>query len=216
MPHVTLLHLGERKMTYALVIGGCLAIAAIFLAIEAIRIYNRLVKLDKHCDNGFSQIEVQLKRRYDLIPNLVETVKGYMEHEKDTLERVISARNSAAKGLSEMGKGGAKGAAMSNWMGAEGMLTNALGKMNFVMEAYPELKANESVASLTEELRSTENKIAFARQAFNDWCTAFNLYRESFPAVALASSFGFDTERQLLEYDESENIQAAPQVALTS
>ena len=206
-----------RTMIYALVIGGCLAIAALLLAVEAVRIYNRLVKLDKHCDNAFSQIEVQLKRRYDLTPNLVETVKGYLNHEKETLERVIAARNQAASGLAALGKSAGKGidaAALTQFAGAEGALTSALGKMSFVMEAYPDLKANESVASLTEELRTTENKISFARQSFNDWVTAFNLFRESFPAVMLANSFGFTDERGLLEFEDAEAIAEAPKVDL--
>ena len=206
-------------MIYALVTGGFLAITALFIAIEAVRIYNRLVKLDKNCDNAFAQIEVQLKRRYDLIPNLVETVKGYMQHEKETLEKVIAARNQAASGLASLSKAAGKGGdakAMSNWMGAEGALTGALGRMSFCMEAYPDLKANQNVSHLMEELRSTENKISFARQSFNDWVTAFNLFRESFPAVCLASTFGFNQERILLEFEDSEEISVAPQVALTS
>ena len=204
-------------MIYALVTGGFLLVAALFLAVEAVRIYNRLVKLDKHCDNAFSQIEVQLKRRYDLIPNLVETVKGYLSHEKETLERVIAARNQAASGLAALGKAAGKGgnaAALSQFAGAEGALTSAMGRMSFVMEAYPDLKANESVASLTEELRSTENKISFARQSFNDWVTAFNLFRESFPTVMLAGLFGFSNERTLLEFTDTEAIQEAPKVEL--
>lgn len=203
-------------MIYALVIVSCLVVAGLFIASQAVHIYNRLVRLDNHCDNGFSQIEIQLKRRYDLIPNLVETVRGYLTHERETLESVIAARNQAAQGLTAATQAGAAPAAMQQWLGAESQLLGALGKMSFVMEDYPELKANESVASLTEELRSTENKIAFARQAYNDWCTTFNVYRQSFPNIVLAPSFGFTHERTLLEFEDSADIQTAPQVALAS
>ena len=201
-------------MIYALVIGGFLAIAALLLAVEAVRIYNRLVKLDKHCDNAFSQIEVQLKRRYDLIPNLVETVRGYMDHERETLESVIAARNQASQQLK--GAAGGKGGSMEKWIGAETALSGALGKMSFVMENYPDLKANESVAALTEELSSTENKIAFARQAYNDWCTSFNRFRQSFPNVLFAPQFGYTEDRTLLEFEDSAAIQAAPTVSFTA
>ncbi len=206
-------------MIATIIVLACLLLtSAFFIAIGA-SIYNRLVALDKQCDNGFAQIEVQLKRRYDLIPNLVETVRGYMQHENDTLERVIAARNQASQQLANAksgGKGGAGADAVKSWIGAESALTGAMGKMSFVMENYPDLKANESVAALTEELRSTENKISFARQAYNDWCTAFNLYRESFPNIVLAPSFGFNDERTLLEFDDSEAIQSAPEIALAN
>ena len=203
-------------MLYALVIVGCLAVAALCMASQAVRIYNRFVQLDNHCDNSFSQVEIQLKRRYDLIPNLVEAVRGYIDHERETLEKVIAARNQAAQGLSAATQEGASAGAMSQWMGAESTLVGALGKMSFVMEDYPELKANENVAALTEELRSTENRIAFARQAFNDWCTTFNVYRESFPNIMFAGSFGFNEEKALLDFDAEPEIQNAPKVQLVS
>ena len=203
-------------MTYALVIGGCLALAGLFIAAQAVRIYNRFVKLDNQCDNSFSQVEIQLKRRYDLIPNLVEAVRGYIDHERETLESVIAARNQAAQGLNAVTQEGATAGAMTQWMGAESALMGALGKMSFVMEDYPELKANENVAALTEELRSTENRIAFARQAYNDWCTTFNIYRQTFPNIVFAPSFGYNDEKTLLEFESEPEIQEAPKVQLAT
>ena len=203
-------------MIYVLIIGGAIALTTLLIASQAVRIYNRLISLDKNCENGFAQIEIQLKRRYDLIPNLVETVRGYLQHERETLESVISARNQAAQGLTAATQAGAAAGALQQWMGAESALMGALGKMSFVMEDYPELKANESVAALTEELRSTENKISFARQAYNDWCTTFNVYRQSFPNIVFAPSFGYASERVLLEFDDTDTIQEAPKVALAT
>ena len=203
-------------MTYALIFGGCLAVAALILASQAVRIYNRLVTLDHQCENGFSQIEIQLKRRYDLIPNLVEAVRAYMQHERETLECVIAARNQAAQGLTAATQHGAGPAAMQQWMGAESALMGALGKLSFVMEDYPQLKANESVTVLTEELRSTENKISFARQAYNDWCTTFNVCRQTFPNILFAPSFGFNSERPLLEFDDAAVIEEPPKIVLTT
>ena len=203
-------------MTYALIIGGCLAVAAILVASQGVRIYNRLVRLDHQCENGFSQIEIQLRRRYDLIPNLVEAVRGYLQHEQETLESVIAARNQAAQGLTAATQEGAGPVAMQQWMGAESALTGALGKLSFVMEDYPQLRANESVATLTEELRSTENRISFARQAYNDWCTTFNVCRESFPNILFAPSFGFNCERPMLEFENAEVIAEPPKVLLTT
>lgn len=200
-------------MIPALCIFAAVAVTALLVVGQGVKIYNRLVALDKQCDNGFSQIEIQLKRRYDLIPNLVETVRGYMKHESETLENVIAARNQASQQLAGA-KGSKGGEAIKSLIGAEAALSGAMGKMSFVMENYPDLKANESVASLTEELRSTENKIAFARQAYNDWSTSFNLFRESFPNVLVAPTFGFDEERMLLEFEDSAEIQEAPKVEL--
>lgn len=177
--------------------------------------YNRLVVLRNRCDNGFAQIDVQLKRRYDLIPNLVECVKSYMTHERETLERVIAARNQASQELSKAAKNPSDTSAVTSWMGAEGVLNGALGKLSFVMEDYPELKANESVAQLTEELTSTENRIAFARQAYNDWATTFNTVRQSFPTVMFAGSVGFGDDRPMLEIANVQEIQEAPVVVLS-
>src|SRR4051794_6255483 len=151
-------------------------------AIAAVAIYNRLVLLSGHCDNAFAQIEVQLKRRYDLIPNLVECVKSYMVHERETLERVIAARDQAAAGLQNAMRQPEDRDAIQTWMGAEGILTGAMGRLSIVMESYPDLKASASVASLTEELTPPETRIPSARQSYNDWVTGFNTYRQGFPS----------------------------------
>lgn len=178
------------------------------------QIYNRLVQLKNRCDNSFAQIEVQLKRRYDLIPNLVEAVKGYLAHESETLQGVIAARNQAAAGLANVAKNPGNVESLKAFVGSENALTGALGRMSFVMEAYPELKANENVADLTEELSHTENRIAFARQAYNDLATVFNTYRQSFPTIMVAAAFGYAADRDLLEFAEAEKLQEAPQVSL--
>ncbi|MEX1056445.1 MAG: LemA family protein, partial [Natronospirillum sp.] len=143
----------------------------------AIGIYNKLVALRNRFENAFAQIEVQLKRRHDLIPNLVETAKGYLKHERETLQNVIEARNAAAAGLDAAAADPGSPAAMAQLSGAEGALTNALGRLNVVMEAYPDLKASQNMQQLSEELTSTENKVAFARQSFNDSVMAYNTYR---------------------------------------
>ena len=182
----------------------------------AINIYNTLVTLKNRFENAFSQIEVQLKRRYDLIPNLVETAKGYMSHERETLEAVIAARNNAAGILESLGKGGAgaaAGASLGDLAGAESALKGALGQLNVTMEAYPELKASENMQQLSEELTTTENRVAFARQGFNDAVTAFNSYRQSFPPVFFAAKFGHPKDAELLEMEDSVQIQAAPKVS---
>ena len=156
-------------------------------------IYNRLVTLRNRFENAFSQIEVQLKRRYDLIPNLVETVKGYMAHERETLEAVIQARNQALAG-------------------AEQVLTGAIGRLFALAEAYPDLKANTNMAQLTEEITATENKVAFARQAYNDAVTTYNTYRQTFPPVIFAGMLGHGEDAELLEF-EGEAIEEAPKVS---
>jgi len=185
----------------------------VVLAFLLIGIYNKLVALKNRYENGFAQIEVQLKRRYDLIPNLVETAKAYMKHEADTLTNVIEARNGAVSGLKEASKNPSDAKAIQNLAGAENALTNAMGKLNVVFEAYPDLKANQNMMQLNEELASTENKVAFARQAFNDFVTAYNSYRQSFPSIMVAAKFGHPTDAQLLEFADSEQIQAAPKVS---
>ena len=183
------------------------------LVVYAISIYNTLVTLKNRYENGFAQIEVQLKRRYDLIPNLVETAKAYLKHESGTLEAVVAARNTAAAGLKAAASNPGSADAMKQLAGAEGALAGALGCLNVVMEAYPDLKANQNMMQVSEELTSTENKVAFARQAFNDAVTAYNIYRQSFPPVVLAAKFGHPSNATLLEFEDSAQIQSAPKVS---
>jgi LemA protein len=176
-------------------------------------IYNRLVTLKNRYQNAFSQIEVQLKRRYDLIPNLVETAKGYIQHERETLEAVIAARNQALSGLEKASAEPGSPAAMLDLGQAEGMLAGALGRLNLVVEAYPDLKANQNMMQLSEELTSTENKVAFSRQAFNDAVTEYNTYKQTFPPVMVAGNFGHAADASLLEFEDSEAMQEAPKVS---
>jgi LemA protein len=192
------------------VTAAVLMIGAIFAA----AVYNRLVGLRCNCENAFAQIELQLKRRYDLIPNLVECVKSYMTHEKTTLESVIAARNTAAAGLKQATQQPQNPDALQKWMGAESALSGALGRLTAVIEAYPNLKADASVAELTEELTSTENRIAFARQAYNDWVTGFNANRLAFPNCLVAGMLGFDRNRKHLEFADAEKLADAPRVML--
>lgn len=182
-------------------IGG-LGLAAI-AAMMAIGIYNRLVTLRNRYKNAFSQIDVQLKRRYDLIPNLVETAKGYMKHERETLEAVIAARNQAISAEKAASRDPGDPQAMRALMGAEGALTGALGRLFAVAEAYPDLKANQNMLLLQEELTSTENKVAFARQAYNDSVMAYNNQREVFPANLIAGAMGFKPAA-LLEIEQAQ------------
>ncbi len=183
------------------------------IALWGMSIFNNLVSLRNRYKNAFAQIEVQLKRRYDLIPNLIETAKGYMKHEKETLEAVINARNAAAKGLASVAADPGNASAIAELAGAESALAGSLGKFSMLMEAYPDLKANENMMQLSEELTSTENKISFARQAFNDQVMAYNTCKQSFPAVVFAGMFGHSQDASLLEFDDSAQIQAAPKVS---
>ncbi len=180
------------------------------LVFVVIGVYNRLVALKNRWQNAFAQIEVQLKRRYDLIPNLVETAKGYMAHERETLEAVIAARNSAVSGLAAAAAAPTDGAAVQALAGAENAVQQAMSRFSVVMEAYPDLKANQNMLQLSEELSSTENRVAFARQAFNDAVMDYNSYKQSFPAVVFAGSFGHAKDATLLEFADSAAIQAAP------
>jgi LemA protein len=174
-------------MIALLVLLGLIALVIVFI----ITSYNRLVLLRNRFKNAFAQIDVQLKRRYDLIPNLVETAKGYMSHERETLEAVIQARNQAASAGQAAAQNPADSEAMAGLVGAEGALTGALGRLFALSEAYPDLKANQNMMQLTEELTSTENKISFARQAYNDAVTLYNTGRETFPANVVAGMFNF-------------------------
>ena len=176
-------------------------------------IYNQLVALKNRYQNAFAQIEVQLKRRYDLIPNLVEPAKGYLSHERETLESVTAARNAAAAGLAAAAADPGNAAAIKELAGQEGALAGALGRLNVVMEAYPDLKANQNMMQLSEELTATENKVAFARQAFNAQVMAYNTYRQSFPPVVFAGVFGHTSDASLLEFEDSDKIQEAPDVS---
>lgn len=196
-------------MIVTLIIVAVVAIIAAYTA----SVYNRLVSLRNRFQNAFAQIEVQLKRRHDLIPNLVETAKGYLSHERETLEAVIQARNSAASGLEAAAANPGSKQAMAELGGAEGALTQAMGRLNVVMEAYPDLKASQNMQQLSEELTSTENKVAFARQSFNDAVMQYNSYRQSFPPVAVAPLFGHGEDASFLEFEDSAQIQAAPTVS---
>ncbi len=177
-------------------------VVIVLIIVFVVSIYNKLVKLRERVRNAFSQIDVQLERRHDLIPNLVETAKGYMSHEKETLEGVISARASATQARIEVNGDPANIAAMGKLAGAEAGLTSALGKLLAVSEAYPDLKANENMSQLSEELTTTENKIAFARQNYNDQVTTYQTYKTTFPPVFIANSFGF-ADSAYLDLDET-------------
>jgi LemA protein len=189
------------------IVLGLVVLAVLF----TIGLYNRLVSLRNRFRNAFAQIDVQLKRRYDLIPNLVETAKGYIRHERETLEAVIAARGRAVDASRAAAANPGSPEAMSGLAAAEGALTGALGRLLAVAEAYPDLKANQTMQSLMEELTSTENKVAFSRQAFNDAVTEYNIGREQFPASVIAGMFGF-TEAKLLESTGSAEERKAPGV----
>jgi LemA protein len=193
--------------------AGWIALAVIIaLAIWAIAIYNGLVALRNRFKNAFAQIDVQLKRRYDLIPNLVEAAKGYLTHERETLEKVIAARNSAMGAAQKASAAPGDAAAMQGLAQAEGQLGGALGRLMAVFEAYPDLKANQNILQVQEELTSTENKIAFSRQAYNDSVMEYNTKRESFPDTVFAGMFGFQPAA-LLESTESAEERKVPKVS---
>jgi LemA protein len=181
------------------------------LVIWVIGIYNRLVAGRNAFKNAFAQIDVQLTRRYDLIPNLVEVAKGYIKHERETLEAVIQARNQAFAGLKAAAADPANPAAIQQLQGAENVLGGALGRLMAVAEAYPDLKANQTMMQLSEELTSTENKVAFSRQAYNDAVMSYNNQREMFPGSMIANSFAF-APASLLEIAKPE-AREAPKVS---
>src|SRR6266576_1770204 len=196
-------------------IGAWVVLAIIVVAaVWAIGIYDGLVTLRNRFKNAFSQIDVQLKRRYDLIPNLVESVKGYIQHERGTLEAVVKARGSAVSAAQAAAAKPGDPAAMQGLAQAEGVLGGALGRLMAVFEQYPDLKANQNVLGLQEELSSTENKIAFSRQAYNDSVMEYNTKRESFPDNIFAGMFGFSAA-ELLQSTDSAEERKAPKVSFS-
>lgn len=194
------------------VLTGLILLGGIIMAfVLLVAIYNRLVLLRNRYKNAFAQIDVQLKRRYDLIPNLVKVAREYIRHERETLEAVIAARNQAAGAVQQAAANPGNGAAMSGLAAAEGVLTGALGRLFALVESYPELKANQNMMQLSEEMGSTENRIAFARQAFNDAVMTYNTAREVFPAVLFAGIFGFQPAELLVLEDKRQR--EAPEVS---
>lgn len=198
----------------ALALLAIVVVIGFVVVLWAVGIYNKLVMLKNRFQNAFSQIEVQLKRRYDLIPNLVETVKGYMQHEKGTLEAVIQARNQAVSGLERAANNPGDPAAMQALAAAESGLTGTLRQLFALSEAYPDLKANTNMSQLSEEITSTENKVAFARQAYNDTVMQYNTYRQSFPPVIFAGMLGHGQDAELLNFDDAQ-IAEAPKVSFS-
>ena len=202
--------MNKGKWMIALLI--LLAVIAV-LAFWAVGIYNGLITSRNAFRNAFAQIDVQLQRRFDLIPNLVETAKGYLKHERETLEAVVAARGAAMAGLSAAKASPGDPAAMAELAASQGALNGALGRLLAVAEAYPDLKANQNMMQLTEELTSTENKVAFARQAFNDAVMAFNNRREVFPSSLVAGMFNFPPAALLeIPTDQQAAVRAAPKV----
>lgn len=195
----------------AILIG--LVVFLLLLAIAVVSMYNGLVTLRNRYKNAFSQIDVQLKRRYDLIPNLVEVAKGYIKHERETLEAVIKARNAAYAAGQQAARSPGEAQTMAALGGAEGQLTGALGRLFAVMESYPDLKANQNMLALQEELSATENKIAFARQSYNDSVMSYNTQREVFPTTLIASMFNFQAAN-LFEIEQPEE-RTTPKVSFS-
>lgn len=194
--------------------GGWIFLAiVILLLVFAVGLYNRLVMLRNRIKNAFAQIDVQLTRRHDLIPNLVETAKGYIKHERETLEAVTQARNLAVAGLKAAAADPTSAEALQKLSGAEAALNGALGRLIAVAESYPDLKANQNMMQLSEELTSTENRVAFARQAYNDSVLDYNNARETFPSSIIAGSFRF-TPAAMLEIEDVAK-RAVPKVSFT-
>jgi LemA protein len=188
-------------MSPALIVLGILFLVVLIAGFWAIGVYNGLVSLRNRFKNAFSQIDVQLKRRYDLIPNLVEVAKGYLKHERETLEAVIKARNIALAASQAAAANPADANAIRSLGAAEGGLAGALSRLMVVAEQYPDLKANQNMMQLTEEMTSTENKVAFARQAYNESVMTYNTARETFPSVLLAGMFGFQSA-ELFKFED--------------
>jgi LemA protein len=186
-------------------------VIVVIVALWVMSMYNRLVSLRNRFKNAFAQIDVQLRRRYDLIPNLVETAKAYMKHERETLESVIAARNAAASAEKQVAGDPTNVAAMQSLAGAERSLAGAMTRFFALAEAYPDLKADANMRQLSEELTSTENRVAFARQGYNDAVTQYNTARETFPANLIAGSFGFEEAPLLLIEDDRQR--EAPRVS---
>ncbi len=203
----------DKGLIVVLIILGIVALFALIVVAWAISTYNGLVALRNRFKNAFAQIDVQLERRYDLIPNLVETAKGYMKHERETLEAVIGARNHAASAAKAAAADPSDAGAMKGLLGAEAALGGAMGRLFAVMEAYPDLKANQNMMQLSEELTSTENKVAFSRQAYNDAVMRYNTERETFPSNLIAGTFNFN-EAQLFELSD-ERARQAPKVSFS-
>lgn len=193
-------------------IGTIVVVVLVLLIIYLISIFNRFVALKNRYQNAFAQIDVQLKRRYDLIPNLIEVAKKAMAHERETLEAVVQARNEASVLLQAASANPGEAGAIKNLAQAEAMLGSAMSRFNMVMEAYPDLKTNQNMMQLNEELTATENKVAFARQAFNDAVTAYNTFRQSMPQTLFAGVFGHPFDAAMLEFEDRQAIQAAPKV----
>ena len=194
-------------MNTSLIVIIVLVALVLFATLFIVGLYNKLVTLRNRFKNAYAQIDVQLKRRYDLIPNLVETAKSYLKHERSTLEAVIAARNTAASANAGAAANPGDPAAMKQLASAEGTLTGTLGRLFALSEAYPDLKANTTMLSLMEELTSTENKIAFSRQAYNDSIMAYNTQREVFPSSVIASTFNF-TAAELFVIEKAEEREA--------
>ena len=188
-------------MNFALIVLGIAFLVFVGFAMWVMGVYNSLVKLRNRFENAFSQIDVQLKRRFDLIPNLVNVVKGYMAHEKETLEAVIQARSAAMNAASAAAENPGDAVSMGNLSNADSQLSGALGRLVMIAESYPDLKANENMLALQEELTSTENKVSFSRQSYNDAVTNYNTQRELFPSNTIAGIFNFGPA-ELYEVEE--------------